>query len=316
MALPRTFKVSLAISVLIHAVVFGAMDRDTVLREIVAPPKPMLAKRSKPKVMRFELVETPAEAETDEPPGQSRLISDKNTRAQDKFQGDKKLKDSPHIEGQSEQTKNLKPQIVVSKPAAPPKPAAPQRSAKAEDKPKQQAFDTEKAAESKRDIPIEPKPERGEIIQLAKKTPVPSEPTRPSTPPSPPKMLSSASARTVGADAEITGEISFAASRHFFGEYMLKMKQAVETQWLSHLISQYAGVERASAVINFNIQPDGHVTDIEIGESEGDPYFALICVSSIRDAQPFDEILYEEIPGLPEEFVDKPLSIQFVFNYN
>jgi outer membrane biosynthesis protein TonB len=132
----------------------------------------------------------------------------------------------------------------------------------------------------------------------------------------PPVIMSSASARSAGADARITGELSFATTRHFFGEYLLGMKQAVETEWISRLVSQYTGLVRSEAVIDFKIQPDGSVTDLDISSTEGDSYFSLICVSSIQDAQPFDEIPYDDIAGLPEEFIGKPLSIRFTFRYN
>jgi hypothetical protein len=131
-----------------------------------------------------------------------------------------------------------------------------------------------------------------------------------------PKISTSVEAGNMGGDALIEGEISFGATRHFFGEYMLKMKQAVETEWISLLISRYTGVAMSTAVINFKIQPDGTATDIVTHSNEGDPYFPIICVSSIRDAQPFEEIPYDDIPGLPEELKGKPLNIRFTFRYN
>jgi len=343
-ALSRSFKVSLLLSVLIHAGVFAALDRESVSQKILAEPKPLLAKRAEPKVVRFELIDTPASAETSEPPKKTDLVSDKNTRAQDRFQGEKKLKDSPHMEGKHEDSKDTRPKMVAAKPPTPPKPerivktATPRdssgegaaRRAPANDKkepskppvlpenepPKLSVVREKEPSKPKEAIRVAPEPENKEIIRLAKKAPVLAEPTAPSPAMTPPRIMSSASARNTGADAQIAGELSFAATRHFFGEYLLKMKQAVEAEWISRLVSQYSGIVRSRTVVDFKIQPDGRVTDVDASSTEGDPYFALICISSIRDAQPFEEIPYGDIPGLPEEFKGKPLSIRFTFRYN
>jgi outer membrane biosynthesis protein TonB len=159
-----------------------------------------------------------------------------------------------------------------------------------------------------------PEPEGRKVIQLAKK--LPKAGASGSIPPSSPRIVTTASSKNVNADAEITGELSFGATRHFFGEYLLKMKQAVERQWVSRLVSQYTGVVSAEAVIDFKIQPDGRVTDLAIAEFDGDNYFPVLCVSSITDAQPFDEIPYDEIEGLPQEYKNKALSVRFTFRYH
>ena len=322
MALSRSFKVSLLLSVLIHSGVFAALGRESFSQKILAEPKPLLAKRAEPKVVRFELIDTPASAETSEPPKKTDLVSDKNTRAQDRFQGEKKLKNSPHMEGKREDSKDTRPKMVAAKPPTPSKPERIVKTATPKDSSGEGAArraptnDKKEPPKPKESIRVAPEPENKEIIKLAKKPPVLAEPTAPSPAMTPPHIMSSASARNTGADAQITGELSFAATRHFFGEYLLKMKQAVEAEWISRLVSQYSGIVRSHTVVDFKIQPDGRVTEVDASSSEGDPYFALICISSIRDAQPFEEIPYDDIPGLPEEFKGKPLSIRFTFRYN
>ncbi len=304
---------------------FVALNQQTVSQKILGAPKPLLAKRSTPKPVRFELVETPASAETTEPPKNSNLMSDKSTRAQDRFQSEKKLKDSPHMEGKHEDVKDTRPRNLVSEPPAKPKAEpTPERTAEAppreppkkaeppKEAPKEQ---TPEPSEPEESIEVAPEPKE-DVIRLAKKTPDPSEPIMPDTPPMASRMISAASASNAAADAQITGELSFAASRHFFGEYLLKMKQAIERQWISRLVSQYTGIVSSKAVVEFKIQPDGRVTDVVVESVDGDPYFRLICVSSIKDAQPFDAIPYDAADGLPERFMDKPLNIRFTFRYN
>jgi hypothetical protein len=315
------------------------LDREPVAQKLFAAPKALVAKKPKPTVVRFELVDTPASAETSEPPKESSLVSNKNTRAQDRFKSDKKLDDSPHLEGKRSDSKDTRPKAVVAKPAPPPvktAPKPPKPAPKAKPEPKLDAAEKGKDIEPREPIGKEPlrqvfpekeparppKPKEKEVIRLAKKSPVEA-PSIPPVPPRPPparaatpKIFTSVDAGNMGGDALIEGEISFGATRHFFGDYLLKMKQAVETEWISHLVSRYSGVARSTAAIDFKIQPDGRVTDIEIKSNEGDPYFPLVCISAIRDAQPFDEIGYTEIQGLPEEFSDRPLSVRFTFRYN
>ncbi|NQU07788.1 MAG: hypothetical protein HQ583_04435 [Candidatus Abyssubacteria bacterium] len=335
------------------------MSHEGIAKKILASPKPLLAGKTKPTAVHFELVDTPASAKTSEPPKKTNLISDKNTRAQDKFKSEEKLEDSPHMESKHEESKDTRPRAVVRKPPKPPKTALetpPEKSSQAPDssrasdeakkeplklpeKPEKEAR-SKPVPEPKKQLPpraaltqtlhpvptrekkpatpaeekrTAPEPKKKEVVRLAKKAPAQRE--EPAAPAILPRITSPASARNTGADAQITGELSFGATRHFFGEYLLKVKQAVEAQWLSRLVSQYTSVTRAQAVIDFKIQPDGRVTDVDVSSFEGDLFFTLLCLSSIRDAQPFDTIPVDEIPGLPEDFRNKPLNIRFTFRY-
>jgi outer membrane biosynthesis protein TonB len=280
----------------------------------------------------FELVETPSSAAVPTPPEKATLMSDKNARAQDAFQSDKKLKNSPHMEGKNPESKDTRPKMIVPQPPAPPAPANPQKKASpqekmakketpqkdSERKPKEAAVDAStqvKLSKSPEPDFLKPESLQKEVIQLAKK-PADASASIPPAAPAPSRVVTAASSRNADADAQITGELSFGASHHFFGQYLLKMKQAVERQWLSRLVTSYTGIVSSKAVIDFKIQPDGRVTDLAVQSSEGDPYFPLVCVSSINDAQPFDKIPYSESRGLPDRFMGKPLNIRFTFQYN
>jgi len=243
------------------------------------------------------------------------------------FQGDKKLEDAPHMEGKHEDSKDTRPRTIVSEPPVAPhkqpettepqQPTSPkERSKEAETQEKVQKEPKEPPVEPEKKLEVTPEPTEKEVIRLTKKLPDPTAPAAASPPAMTPRVISAASSRNTGADAQITGELSFGATRHFFGEYLLKMKHAVERQWISQLVSRYTGIVSSSAVIEFKIQPDGTVTNVVVSENKGDPYFPLVCVSSINDAQPFDRIPYDEISGLPDHFMNKPLSIRFTFNYN
>ncbi|GAB4335417.1 MAG: hypothetical protein Kow0099_07860 [Candidatus Abyssubacteria bacterium] len=324
---------------MIHLGVFTALGQESLVQKVTRPPEVLLARRmeARPKPISFELVDTPASAESDTPPEHSRLMSDKNTRAQDLFEGEKKLDNSPHMEGRHEDSRDTRPRAEVIPPAPPaakaearpeqatPKPAMrpAKRPAEKPDAKKTEAPNGVSVEPARKEEPpekeanpvIRPEPEERKVIQLAKKLPEAGA-AGASVAPSAPHIVTTASSRNVNADAEITGELSFGASRHFFGEYLLKMKQAVERQWVSRLVSQYTGVVSSEAVIDFKIQPDGSVTDLSVAEVDGDAYFSVVCVSSITDAQPFGEIPYDAIEGLPEEYKNKALSVRFTFRYH
>jgi len=319
---------------LIHMGAFAVVSHESVTQRIKTGPVIVAKQKTKPTSVRFELIETPASAKTDKPATGTNLRSDKNAQAQDRFESEKKLDDAPHMEGKHEDVKDTRPRMIAAKPAKPiAEKAAPQKEPQSQpvkppEKEKVEEQKTEKLqsglpAEKKEEprepekgVRIEPESKPKEIKKLAKKMPDPSESVMPAPSIVPSRMMSAASASNTGADARITGDLSFAASRHFFGEYLVKMKQAVEREWVSRLVSKYTGVRSSRAVIDFRIQPDGEVTDIAVNSVEGDQYFAVMCASSINDAQPFDEIPYAEAQGFPEEFVNKPLNIRFTFRYN
>ncbi|MBI4832852.1 MAG: hypothetical protein HY801_15130 [Candidatus Lindowbacteria bacterium] len=262
-------------------------------------------------------------------------MSDKNTRAQDMFHGEKKLSDSPRMEGKQEKAKDTRQRMIVQSPRTTPaqqrksgktdQEVRPDRDRKQTETHKQMEKESATKSDSSEQTSPEMRnrmemarePQKKEVIQLAKKaSPADGSSGESAPPPMAPRIITAASAKNTEADAQITGELSFGATRHFFGEYLLKMKQAVEQQWVSRLISQYTGIVSSEAVIDFKIQPDGHVTDMIVNSNEGDPYFPLVCASSISDAQPFDKIPYSEVPGLPDEYMNKPLNIRFTFRYN
>ena len=312
-----------------------AFDQEIVSRKMLEPPPPaVVARKNKPQSVQFELVDTPPSARAATPPEKTNLMSDKHTRAQDLIEDKEKQKDAPHMEGRNDKAKDTRPKMMAPAPpkrGAEPKPPEPQQQeakpkpepkpAEKQEEPPQKTKEAEAVAllkpEPKPQPKEEPAPEvpKKEVLQLAKKTPD-AQPPNPTTPQLASPGLSPANARNTDADAELTGELSYAASRHFFGEYLLKMKEAVERQWVSRLVSKYTGIVSSQAVIDFKIQPDGSVTDLSVETSEGDAYFPVVCVSSINDAQPFGVIPYEQASGLPEKYMNKPLNIRFTFRYN
>lgn len=332
----RSFKIALVLSLLIHLCAFVALGQEQVSQRLIAPPAVAVKQQQKkPESVQFELVDTPASAEVKSPPKQTNLMSNRNTRAQDMFESEKKLKNSPHMEGKNPDVKDTRKQaIAVPQPPAPPAQPQPKAPEPAEahpqkpapqEQPKKQPTEKPKEAEmmlaERKPEPPRPesaKTEKKEVIQLAQKTAdtAPASPSVPAPPRSAAVDITTADSRNTDANAEITGELSFAASRHFFGDYLLKMKQAVERQWVSRLVTKYTGIVSSEAVIDFKIQPDGRVTDALVHSSEGDAYFPVLCISSINDAQPFGQIPYSEAAGLPDEFLNKPLNIRFTFRYN
>lgn len=118
------------------------------------------------------------------------------------------------------------------------------------------------------------------------------------------------------ASARMQGEFSYGATKHFFGDYLLALKERVEQRWIARLVSEYSSVRHSRVVVDFKILASGEVTGLYVSGLEGDPYFKVICVHTIEDATPFPPVPYTEVEGLPPDLVNKPLNIRFTFEYN
>ena len=119
----RSFQIAVALSVVLHAAA-GAVLLSQPVRAFLQPRRTAPAP---PTAVRFELVNTPQSAETDEPPADSRFASNRNTRAQDQTpRDDPQALDQPRLPGGGK-SHDLRPveQAPVPSPAPDSPPPAP-----------------------------------------------------------------------------------------------------------------------------------------------------------------------------------------------
>lgn len=341
---------ALVLSVVVHlALLLGVgagVRRGTVAAAADSPERDPL---------RFELVETPESAATEET-RESDLLSNRTTRSQEPSpERERPVTGSPDLPQRGE-SHDLRPEGTAPRlgPTRPPAPAprAPSRASppqvrqQAREPTREQLARTESSGiqlpeESAPRRPpaappgdTEPAPE--EQRPTAEARPGPSRQPRPPRPPAEPSRTEPAPPTAFQLDdsfrpgrpsltpaeeealarAEAEGEFSFEATQHFFADYFLHLRREIENTWVLLLMTRYTGLEPSRAVVDFQILPDGSVRGLAVRSGEGDEeIFPLVCTMAVRNAGPFPPVPYDSIPQLPPEARDLPLRVRVNFNY-
>ncbi len=111
--------------------------------------------------------------------------------------------------------------------------------------------------------------------------------------------------------AEKSGFMSFEATKHILGDYMLNVRRKVEQQWHAALGFRYLGVGRVESLVECSIRPDGtleYVRIVEIGDSMS---YAIVCRDAIEKAGPFGPFPFE----VPDIYRKENLEIVWKFSY-
>lgn len=108
-----------------------------------------------------------------------------------------------------------------------------------------------------------------------------------------------------------SGFTSFEANKHEMGEYMLKIRRAVERHWRAGLQLRYSGVTRTYALIECSIRPDGTVEYARILESGGSMSYSILCREAILRAAPFGPFPFD----VPDIYRKENLEIVWKFSF-
>lgn len=187
---------------------------------------------------------------------------------------------------------------------------------------------SEKPADAKSSVQEptpEPKPE-GEIVENKSETTQPPErfqvaaapqqepqapaPPAPAAPQVPVQELRAEKGRE-GGGATNSGFTSFEANKHALGEYMLKVRNAVEREWRTALHLRYSGVSRTDATIRCSIRPDGSLEFVTITNAGSSLTYAVLCREAIEKAGPFEPFPFD----VPEIYRNQNLEINWKFSY-
>lgn len=324
---------------------FGlALGLESVLR-LLRPSAVAVVPVTRPPV-RFTLVNTPDSAATDTPPQDSRFLSNRHTRAQDHTpETNTPGEDQPRIDT-SGKSHNVRPDarapVLALVPAPPeraapavgepapaqsqrrvtapplmalrPPPAIPAKPRLAPDQPPVSLASPVKTP-APAVVPL-PKKDvtqaRREIARLQREIAA----LRDAPEVQPGRITMSQAAAAEVANARVRGEFSYGATQHFFGEYLLRMKERVEREWFSRLLTEYSRAVSNRVVIDFKVYSNGDVGNMQFVEQHGDPYFPVLCWNAIEAAGPFGLVPYAEVEGIPPDLANKPLNIRFTFHYN
>ncbi len=178
------------------------------------------------------------------------------------------------------------PQELTPTPAAGPAPSLPK---------KETMPDPVKPSPKLKKAPAELKkaaPKKGDLPELARQKPKPTQQEKPETAPTQPSTapsVTAAGATKAGGKAEGVGEVSSTSQQFKFPPYLAIIRNIIEQNW-----NPPPGVRNMRVKVLFSILRSGRVGDSKLEQSSGNTYFDLAAMRAILSSSPF--------PPLPEEF--------------
>ena len=112
--------------------------------------------------------------------------------------------------------------------------------------------------------------------------------------------------------AQVYGMTSFDATGSGMGQYMKNLKERIWLAWFPYLSFHYPKDFRsADAVIQFTLDKEGQVRNVQVASLEGSPVFAAFCMEAVQRASPFGLVPTEvmDLTGRDE------LDVQFAFHF-
>jgi len=103
------------------------------------------------------------------------------------------------------------------------------------------------------------------------------------------------------------GEVSFDTEKFKYAWYARIIKRKVLENWFPPYAARYLGV-KGVVVINFKIERDGSITNVELKVPSGNDSLDLAALNAIYGAAPF--------PPLPKDYSYDTLGVRFTFGYN
>lgn len=248
------------------------------------------------KRIEFELVETPEDAQTETPPEDARLLSDKNAVAREETPPEEKVPDGlPYAEGDFE-IKNL--------PHAPPHPDAPPAAESVPEEFAEDRSDGDGSPESETTTFLKQIEAHRDFLKDVRRD---LESAR-----------SSPSSGLLGADRQVqfdnrtssaknVGGLSFNTYNWNFAPYMLEMKRRIEGNMFPPPAFRLGLLGSATTVIRFRIARTGQLRSVERLSHDGHKWLESTSEDAIELSAPF--------PPLPADFPKEYLEVTGKFLY-
>lgn len=329
----RRMLAAVAGSLLFHVVALGVgglVDRRYGLgpAEVPAPPLVLNLQASEEQPSR-RLVETAVPAR--EPVGETDLISDKNSRAQDPQEAvdgkvNAPLADEPSDSFELAGGAAEPAPPVPARPAEQPKPEKKPAEKKSEEKPVRPRRE-EKPRQEPRPAPaMAAEPDKPVAIAKAETGPPAVDPEPAPDEPGDAERQQTAQAPEPGLlptlnpgkfrgslDGGIKGKgfVGFEAMQDQLAPYMLEVRRRVERNWHMAMSLTYTGTIRTKAVVDCVIAPDGKLVKVEIVSPGNTPTYAPLCKESIEKSAPFPPFPFK----VPDIYRNKNLEIRWTFNF-
>jgi outer membrane biosynthesis protein TonB len=307
---------ALLISLIVHLFCYGGyeftrrvlpalLERVKILAALAhaLEPRKQTPPPPQPTQVPLVFVDVNPEAATPEPPKDAKFYSSKNSQAANPKVADT---DTPKIDGHQEVV--VKAENIQRTPT-PLQPNVPQT-------------DAQKGGENQQAEKEKPKPAMGDLA-MAKPTPVlrpdtgTAEQTRPRTILEA-KMRDAQRNQVAGEKMKQDGGVrhnldisSFDAKALPFGAYDAALIDAIQQRWNDLLDSRQFALDRTGkVVIQFTLNYDGRVSDVEIIDTTVGETLAYVCRLSITDPSPFPKFSMD----MRRQFGDTR-TVRFTFNY-
>ncbi|MFC2171967.1 TonB family protein [Acidobacteriota bacterium] len=280
---------AVAISVIIHSVLFMAVDQEWVSMPVIsAPEKP-------PEPMRFTLVETEPTVEPDPEP--TKVLSDADRVASSPDPG----MNAPEESGTGSRVDFASK--ALPGPHLPPQPPMPESA------PSREQMEAPKPEES-------PEPEsdteplvtqdtesvarkRMALLESVFREKPPVEVIQQGMPPGPPAK---------GQNSNRFGPVQFDTTEFDFGPYARRIIEIVRKNWYAIMPWSARWGAKGKVRLHFYIHRDGTITDLEIVSSADSIPLDRAAMGSVNLSNPF--------PQLPEKFQEDKVGVTFAYYYN
>jgi len=306
--LPKNkIKIALTLSILIHLILLllykplagitGLLSRDNAEAALDEPLTFELTSPEEPN----ELVETPFEAQTAEPPQDARYLSDKNARAQDMYAAN----DLPVGDAMSEGRSAYK--TFAGEETAVPLQQSMKQSAFEEEQEELKTDESDRKQESEStdlssgDIMLSqntrtmPRPKFSkEILQSAQ---VPTSPNS--------SFSDDQTWNNTASSAEAMGGVSLSTYEWDYAPYLFYMKKRIRDHLYPPQAFIQMGAISGEVTIRFTLNRDGSVHDLRLISNKGHKSFIEPSLNSIRASDPFK--------SLPTGFPDPYLELTWTF---
>ncbi len=280
------FKISILISLILHALfllTYKSMGRIQIF-PTDDPLTETLEDQRRP--LEFQLIETPDEAQSDTPPEQADLVSDKNAIAGDPYQdsdmpegdpyseGDYVFKDYPSPPNQNNQQNNAEANFNATG-----------QDHNAEYEPASEGFNYQKFSRKK----LLETPESDQNAH--------SQQEHQQRPQYENRKFS----------AKDLGGFAFNTYNWDFAPYMLAMKKKVERNIFPPPAFTRMGLISGEYLIRFKVMPNGKVSDLQVLDYKGHESLKETSVQAIFNSSPFKP--------LPADFPEDYLEVTAAFSY-
>jgi len=292
----NNFSLAFIASVLLHLILLFFYG--PVKEILIITPDEVLAANpeDEEKRIEFELVETPADAPTDQIPDKTNLLSDKNSIARDEYTGQDKAEGNPYSQGQTEYKIFAGAQVPPSQPELP----VPNPDTDLKD---------EKSAKESVDEELEALL-RSEPTTFAKQfsRSVLLGGTQVNPSPIIPQSSDDATYRNLEFSSKDLGGVTLNTYAWEFAPYILEMKRKLRQNIYPPPAFMRLGLIQGETILRFKVMPNGEMQDLETLGHNGHPSLKETSLNAVKNSSPF-----KTLPGgFPEKYLE--LTWKFIYS--